>query len=114
VLTKVEDLTVLSRKMEPVFSALVAAGDDTCSPSQITEANGLHQIVCLDVPALIQCAKTRKERSQPLGEVTIVFEEPKVKFVEGVELLGGVVGESTSRVSSAPRMSCTGEYCKPW
>jgi len=113
ILAKVEDLTVVSCRMGLVFSALVAAADDRVPLPRLRRLTVFLGLSGLDVPAHIQCAKTRKEHSRPLGEVTIVFEEPKVEFVEGVELLKEFVGESMCHVGTAPKISLAEEDHKP-
>lgn len=57
----------------------------------------------LDVPALIRCAKVRKEHSRPLEEVTVVLEnEPGVGFIREVESLRETVAEAKHRVCESP------------
>jgi len=114
VLTKVEDLTIVRCETEPFFAKLGSTVDDIL-------LLGLRRLTIyvgcwdLDVPALIQCAKARKENSRPLGEVTIVLEEePGADFIQEVELLREFVGELTYRVGEAPKLFWTGESYKSW
>ena len=109
VLTKVEDLAIVSCKPGSFLSALVVVADDRIPLPTLRRLTVFVGQWGLDVPALIQCAKTRKEHSRPLGQVTIVFEEPKAEFIEGVELLREFVGESVFRVGATPRLSWMGE-----
>ena len=115
VLSKVEDLSIVNCQTEPFFSTLGAAADDR------TLLLGLRRLTifvgCADlaVLALIQCAKTRKEYSQPLEEVTIVFEkEPGADLVEGMESLRGFVGELTYRVGKDPDLIWWGGGHELW
>jgi len=114
-LTKVEDLTIVSFRIEPFLSALAAAAADDWVPlprlRRLTVFAGRWG---LSVAILIQCAKTRKEHSRPLGEVTIVSEGLQVGVVEGVELLREFVGESMYRIGAAPKASWPGEDCELW
>jgi hypothetical protein len=105
VLTKVEDLTIVSCETEPFFATLGATvGDGILLPAlrRLTIYVGYGD---LDVTALIQCAKARKGYSRPLGEVTVVFEkEPGVDAIQEVESLREFVGELTYRVGEAPEL----------
>lgn len=104
-LTKVEDLIIVSCEAEPFFAALDAAtGDPILLPNlwRLTVYVGCGD---LDVPALTQCAKARKERSRQLGEVTIVFEnEPVAGAMRELELLKEFVGVLSHRVGVTPVM----------
>ena len=113
-LTKVEDLTIVGCETEPFFSTLGAAADnDILLP-------GLRRLTIyigcgdLDVSALVQCAKARKEYSRPLGEVTVVFEEPAAGMVGWVELVRESVGELICRVGEVPESLWRGEDCNSW
>jgi len=105
VLTKVEDLTIVSCETEPFFTALGAATD---GPILLP---GLRRLTIYvgsggpDVSALIRCAEARFESSGPLGELTVIFEnEPKAYMVQEVELLRGFVEELSYRVGASPGM----------
>jgi len=59
----------------------------------------------LDISALIQCAKARKQRSRLLEEVTLVFEtEPEADVLKEVKSLRGFVGVLSCRVGEAPEL----------
>ena len=106
VLTKVEDLTIVSCETEPFFTTLgttVNGGVLLPGLQRLTIYVGCGD---LDVPALIQSAKSRKEHFRPLGEVTVVWEEdPGVNVMQEVELLRVFVGELIYRVGKAPKLS---------
>jgi len=104
VLTKVEDLTVVNCETEPFFATLGAALDDGLVP-------GLRSLTIyvgcgdLNTPALMQCAKARKEHSRPLREVTVVFKaEPGADVIQEVESIGEFVGELTHRIGETPEL----------
>ena len=114
VLTKVEDLTIVSCETEPFFWALGAtAVDDVLL--------GLRRLKIyvgygtLDVLALIQCARVRKEHSRPLGEVTIVFEnEPGADVIREMKSLGEFVEELDYRVGVTPELDWGDQYGEQW
>ena len=115
VLTKVEDLTIVGGKIGPFFSALVAAADDRVPLPRLRKLTVFVGKYPFVVSVLIQCAKTRKKHSRPLGEVTIVVEKSKAEFAEGaVESLKEFVGESKYRVGTIPRLSWVGKNREPW
>ena len=59
----------------------------------------------LDVPALIQSAKSRKEHFRPLRGVTVVWEEdPGANIIQEVELLREFVEGLIYRVGEAPEL----------
>ena len=112
---KVEDLTLVGCRTERFFSALGMEADG------VVLLPGLQRLTLfvgwedLDFSALIQSAKARKEHAQPLGQVTIVFEEePEADLVEGVEMLKEFVGESIYRVSEPPKLYWLDEGCDYW
>ena len=110
-LMKVEDLTIVSSRMTPFYSALAAVADNHVPLPKLRRLTVFLGQRNLNVSAFIQCAKTRKEHSQPFGDVTIVFEE-QADFVKEVELLREFVGELTCRVGAAPKLSCVVEDCE--
>ena len=105
VLTKVEDLTIVSCETEPIFTTLdVKLGNGILLP-------GLRRLTiyvgcgALDIPALIQSTKARKDHSRSLGEVVIIFEnEPGAGIVRELEPLKEIVGEFDYRVGVTPVM----------
>ena len=72
VLTDVEGLTIVCCKMEPFLQTLGETVDGR------TLLPGLQKLMVyvgygdMDVSVLIQCTRTRKEHSRPLGEVIVV------------------------------------------
>ena len=69
----------------------------------------------LDISALIQCARARLECSQPLKEVTIIFEdEPGTDIIQEVQSLGEFVGELNYRVDATPELNWEGESDGSW
>jgi hypothetical protein len=105
VLTKVEDLTIVSCETEPFFATLGATVDNGILLPGLRRLTIYAGHGDLDVPALIQCAKARKGYSRPLGEVTVVFEEePGAGLIQEVESLGEFVEELTYRVGEAPKL----------
>jgi len=103
VLTKVEDLTIVSCETGPFFATL-----DTATDSGIL-LPGLRRLTIyvgcgdLDVSALVQCAKARKEHSRPLGEVAIIFgSEPQTEVVQVLESLREFVEKLDYRAGVAP------------
>ena len=110
VLTKVEDLTVVSCETKPFFTTLGSTVDDGIILPGLRRLTIYVGCGDLDVPALIRCAKARKEHSRPLLEVTVVWEEePGADFVQEVESLKEFVGELIYRIGEAPKLSWTDE-----
>ena len=105
VLAKVENLTIVNCEKEPFFVVLgVTTNDEIPLPGlqRLTIYVGRED---LDVSALTRCARARKEHSQPLGEVIIVFEEkPGAGLVEGLESLKGFVGVLLYHVGETLRL----------
>ena len=111
-LTKVEDLTIISCETGPIFATLDATVDDTLLLPRLRRLT-IH-VGCgnLDVAALVQCTKTRKERSRPLGEVTVVFTEAATTdLIREVELLREFVVEVDHHVGVAPTLIWSGVGC---
>jgi len=103
VLMKVEDLNVVNCEMAPFFSALGVTSDGGIILPRLRRLTIYIGRDDLDVLALIQCAKARKERYRPFG-VTLVFEEKLgADLVERVESLRAFVGELVYRVVCAPK-----------
>ena len=115
VLTKVEDLIIVSCETEPFFTTLgttVNGGVLLPGLQRLTIYVGCGD---LDVPALIQSAKSRKEHFRPLGEVTVVLEEdPGANVMQEVELLREFVGGLIYRVGKAPKLSWEGDNDDVW
>jgi len=105
VLKKVEDLTIVNCETEPFFAALGAPADvGVLLP-------GLRRLTIhvgrgdLDPSALVRCAKARKGCFQPLGEVTVVFEEePGAGFIEEARSLRDLVAQLTYHVGDTPKL----------
>jgi len=115
VLTKLEDLTVVNCETEPFFAILGAAVDDGLL------LHGLRRLTIyvgcgdLNAPALMQCAKARKEHSRPFMEVIVVFEkEPGAGVIQEVDSIGEFVGKLIYRVGKTPKLTWLGEDCDMW
>jgi len=109
VLTKVEELTVVSCETEPIFSMLNTATDDGVLLPRLRRLTIYVGCGDLDVLALVRCSKARKEYFRPLGEVAIVFTEPAVSgLIAEVESLREVVAEVDHRVGVAPMLAWDG------
>ena len=107
VLMGVEDLTIVNCETKPFFSTLGATVDDGTillpRLRRLTAYVEHHRDI--DIQALVQCVKARKEHSLSLGEVVIIFgEEPGADLVKGVELVREFVGKLIYRVGEAPRL----------
>lgn len=115
VLTKVEDLTIVSCETGPLFATLGAiAGDCVLLPGlrRLTIYVGFGDV---EVPTLVQCAKARKKHSRPLGKVTVIFEEePGADFVGELESLRAFVGELVYSVGVTPRLFWETTDCSQW
>ena len=105
VLTKVEDLTLVSCK-----TGLFIATLGTAVESGVL-LPGLRRLAIyvgcgdLDVAALVRCAKTRKEHSRPFREVNIVFKEVvTTDLIWGMESLRRSVGKVDHHVGVAPTL----------
>jgi len=115
VLKDVEGLTVVCCKMEPFFQTLgetVNGGILLPALQRLTVYVGCGDV---DIPALIQCTKARKEHFRPLGEVTVVWErDPEAGVRDEVESLREFVGELVHRVGEAPKLFWRGDECDWW
>ena len=103
VLTKVEDLTIVTCDTAPFFAALGAAVDDAVLLPRLRRF--MIYVGCgdLDVSALVQCARERFGDSRPLGEVAIVFENgPGAEVIRKMELLREFVEELDYHIGETP------------
>jgi hypothetical protein len=115
VLTKVEDLTIVSCEMVPFFATLGATVDGAALLLGLRRLTIYVGCGDLDISALIQCAKARLECSRPLGEVTIVFEnEPGADVIREVESLRKFVGELNYRVDITPGLKRRDKNGESW
>jgi hypothetical protein len=115
VLTKVEDLTIVSCEMVPFFATLGATVDGAALLLGLRRLTIYVGCGDLDISALIQCAKARLECSRPLGEVTIVFEnEPGADVIREVESLRKFVGELNYRVDITPELKRRDKNGESW
>ena len=104
-LTKVEGLTIVSCETEPIFAALDVKMDDAILLPVLQRITIYVGCGDLDVLALIQSAKARKEHSRPLGEVVVIFEnEPGAGVVRELGPLREFVGGLKYRVGVTPVM----------
>jgi len=105
VLKQVEDLTIVDCETEPFFAALGAPADvGVLLPGlrRLTIHVGRRD---LDPSALVRCAEARKECFQPLGEVTVVFEEePGAGFIQEARSLRELVAQLTYHVGNTPKL----------
>ena len=114
VLTKVEDLTIVSCETKPFFATLGATADGVLLPrlQRLTVYVGRGN---LNVSALTRCMKARKKHFQPLGEVAVVWKkDPGADVMQEVESLREFVGELIHRVSEAPNLVWRGGECGGW
>ena len=115
VLKKVDDLTIVSCETGPLFATLgTPERDGVPLPGlrRLTIYVGLGDV---DIPTLVQCVKTRKTYSRPLGKVTVVFEEePGADLVRWLELLRASVGEMAYCVGETPRLYWETTDCVLW
>jgi len=119
VLTKVEDLTVVGCNMKPFSAALGAtaatSADDEILLPALRRLTIYVEFGDLDVPTLVRCAKARKGRSRPLGEVAIVFKEAgTTDLIRKVESLWEFVVEVNHCVGMAPMLIWRGADCDEW
>ena len=85
VLTSVECLTIACCKTGPYFQALGAAVDGGILLPGSQKLTAYVWCGNMDVSALTQCTKARKEHFRPLREVTIVWETDPGLFWRGDE-----------------------------
>ena len=105
VLTDVKGLTIVRCKMEPFLQTLVETVDGRILLPGLQKL--MVYIGCgdMDVSALIQCTRTRKEHFRPLGEVTVVWEkDPRAGVRDEAESLREFVGELIHRYTMASRV----------
>ena len=106
VLTKVEDLTIVNCETGPLFAALGVAKDGRMFLPELQRLTIYVGLGNVKVLALIRCAEARKERSKPLGKVTVIFkEELGDDSVRELESLRAFVGELIYYVGAAPKLS---------
>jgi len=114
-LTDLEGLTVVCCEMEPFLQMLGEAVDGGILLPALQKLTVYVGCGDMDVSALIECAKARKEHFRPLGEVTVVWEmDPGAGVRREVESLGGFVGELIYRVGEAPKLFWRGDECDWW
>ena len=115
VLAKVEDLTVTSCETKPIFTTLGATADRGILLPGLRRLTVYVGYGDLDTLTLIRCAKARREHSQPLGEVIVVWEkEPGGDVMQAVESLKEFVGKLTQRVGEVPKLSWKGDDFGIW
>ena len=108
VLTRVEDLTIVSCETGPFFATLNVKTDDDILLPELRRLTVYVGCGDLDLSALVQCAKSREEHSRGLEEVTIIFgSKPKTEVVRALESLREFVEELDYHVGAAPAM-------EPW
>ena len=114
-LTKVEDLMIVSCEMAPFFMTLGTTVDGTAPLPGLRKLTIYVGCGNLDISALIQCARARLECSRPLKEVTIIFEdEPGADVIQEVQSLREFVGELNYRVDTTPELNWEGESDGSW
>lgn len=110
VLTKVEDLTIVSCETGPVFATLGATVDGGILLPRLQNLTIYVGCGDLDVPSLIQCAKARGEHFQPLKKVTVVWERgPGANVMREVESIREFVGELIHGVGETPGLVWRGK-----
>ena len=115
VLTKVEDLTIVSCETGPFFAILGVTVDGGILLPGLRNLTIYVGCGELHVSALTQCAKARKEDFRPLEKVTIAWEnDPGADVMQEVEFLRGFVGELMYDVDKAPKLSWRGDECGGW
>ena len=103
VLTKVEDLTIVSCDMLPFFTTLGTTTNNGVPLPGLRRFTIYVGCGDLEVSALVQCARARLRDSRPLKEVAIIFEnEPGADVKREAESLGGFVRELNYRVGVTP------------
>lgn len=115
-LVKLEDLTIVNCQTEPFFAALGATTDDLVLLPALRKLTIYVGYGDLDASTLVRSAEERFERSQPLGKVTIVFDnEPEADVIPAVESLRGFVGELNHSVGETPELRWDSESERhPW
>jgi len=105
VLTGVEGLTIACCRMEPFLQALGETADGGILLPGLQKLAVYVWCGDMDVSALIQCTRTRKEHFRPLEEVTVVWEkDPGARVRDKVESLREFVGELVHHVGKAPKL----------
>jgi len=112
VLTDVEGLTIVYCEMEPFLQALGETVDGRILLPELQRLTAYVECGDMDISALIQCTRTRKEHFRPLGEVTVVWEmDPGGGVRDEVESLREFVGELVHCVGKAPKLFWRGDEC---
>ena len=112
VLTDLEGLTIVHCKMEPFLQTLGETVDGRILLPELQRLTVYVWCGDMDVSALIQCTRSRKEHFRPLEEVTVVWEkDPGAVVRDEVESLREFVGELTHRVGEAPKLFWRGDEC---
>ena len=105
VFSKVEGLTILRCKTEAFFTTLGSTTDGGILLPGLRRLTIYVGSGDLDVKALVQCAKTRKEHFRPIEEVDVVLgRELDASFVQETESLREFVGQLSCRVGKAPKL----------
>ena len=106
VLSKVEDLTIVRCEMEAFFTMLGSTTDDGILLPGLRRLTIYVGVGDLNVGALVQCAKARKEYFRPVDEVTVVLGwELDASFVQEMKSLREFVGQLSCRVGEAPNLN---------
>ena len=114
-LTRVEDLIIVNGRTGPFFSTLGSTTENSLLLPELRRLTIYVGYWGMDVSALLQCVRARKEYSQPLGKVIIVFpKEPGDDVVKGVESVREFTRELIWRVGEDPKLYWAGEGCKRW
>ena len=115
VLTDVEGSTIVCCKMEPFLQTLGETMDGRILLPGLQKLTVYVGYGDMDVSVLIQCTRTRKEHSRPLGEVIVVWEkDPGAVFRGEVESLSEFAGELVHRVGETPKLLWRGDECDWW
>ena len=111
VLTTVEHLTLVSCETKPILTTLQATVDSGVLLPKLKKLRIYVGFGDLDVSALTQCVKTRKEYAQALEEVIVVWKKrPGADVVQGVATLRESVGKLAQRVGKIPKLSWSGGW----
>ena len=115
VLTKVEDLTMVSCETWPFFVALGATMDGEILLPELRNFTIYVGYEDLRLSALIQCAKARKKHFRPLEKMTVVWgKDPSPDVMQEVESLREFMGELIHGVGEAPKFWKEHKYRDRW